>query len=97
MYTHIHALTYFIQIKRLKVLIYILYEVLLMATPGKRTDTDSRVGFLCDTVWNSFVGSHSELYFVAFMWKAHEMNQQTCYIFIELKWLKHLKAQRINA
>lgn len=50
MYTHIHALTYFIQIKRLKVLIYILYEVLLTATPGKRTDTDSRVGFLCDTV-----------------------------------------------
>lgn len=50
MYTHIHALTYFIQIKRLKVLIYILYEVLLTVTTGKRTDTDWRVGILCDTV-----------------------------------------------
>lgn len=66
MYTHIHALTDFIQIKRLKVLIYILYEVLLTRTTGKRTDTDSRVGLLCDTL-NSFVGRHSELYFVAFM------------------------------
>lgn len=30
-------------------------------------------------------------FIVAFVWKAHRMNQQICYIFIELKWLKTFK------
>lgn len=36
---YIHALTYFLQIQKIKVLIYILYEVLLIITAIKRTVT----------------------------------------------------------